>query len=119
MGPLGVRTALLVGAAATWRVSHLIVHEDGPGQLVVKLRALVDRTPLAGVMDCFGCTSLWAGAATAAVLFGGRLPLRDVLVVGAALSGAALLAQRALEVVERPEYLPEPAEESPLVTVID
>lgn len=117
--PLGVLTGLGIGTLATWRVSRLIVTEDGPAQLVVRLRRAVDATPLAGVMDCFACTSIWVGSAVAAALFGGRLPLRDVVTVGLALSGAALLTERLLGDPDVPGYLPEPDRDSPLITVLD
>lgn len=107
----------LVGALATWRVSRLLVHEDGPGQAVVRLRRAVDATPLAGVMDCFACTSVWVGLGVAAALFGGRLRLRDVTVAGLALSGAALLTERLLDDSDD-GYLPEPDVDSPLITVL-
>ena len=111
----GLGGSLLVGTLATWRVSRLIVTEDGPAQAVVRLRRAVDQTPLAGLMDCFACTSVWVGAGVAAVLFGGRLPLRDVAVAGLALSAAAMLVER----VAGEDYLPEPDVDSPLVTVVD
>lgn len=114
--PLGTMIGLGVGALASWRVSRLLVSEDGPGQAVVRLRRAVDGTPLAGLMDCFACTSVWVGAGVAVVLFGGRLPVRDVAAAGLALSGAAMLIERmALD----NEYLPEPDIDSPLVTVLD
>jgi len=118
MPRLGVAGALLVGSLTTWRVSRLIVHEDGPANLVVRVRQSVDATALAGLMDCFACTSVWVGWGVAAVLFGGRLPVRDVAVAGLALSGAALLAERTLEAICAEAPVPEPEVDSPLVTVI-
>ncbi len=115
--PPGVVTALGVGALATWRISRLVVSEDGPAQLVVRLRRAVDATPLAGVMDCFACTSVWVGLGVSAALFGGRLPVRDVAVAGLALSGAALLAESLLT-RDDPGLLPEPEVDSPLITVL-
>ncbi|MFT4295075.1 MAG: hypothetical protein QM582_06645 [Micropruina sp.] len=117
--PLGVLAGLAVGALATWRVSRLLVSEDGPGQLVVRLRRAVDGTPLAGVMDCFACTSVWVGTGVSVALFGGRARVRDVAVLGLATSGAALLAERLLERAEGAGFLPEPDLDSPLVTVQD
>lgn len=116
---LGVPVSLVVGVLAVWRVSHLVVHEDGPANLVVRIRALVDRTALAGLMDCFACTSVWAGGAVAVALFGGRLPAREVAVTAVAMSGAAMLAERALATSAADDYLPEPETDSPLVTVVD
>lgn len=109
--------AAVAGVLATWRVSQLIVSEDGPAQAVVRLRRAVDATPLAGVMDCFACTSVWVGLGVAAALFGGRLRLRDVTVAGLALSGAALLTERLLDDSDD-GYLPEPDVDSPLITVL-
>lgn len=117
--PLGVLTGLGVGALATWRVSRLLVAEDGPAQLVVRLRRAVDATPLAGVMDCFACTSIWVGSAVAVALFGGRLPARDVATLGLALSGAALLTEGLLTGRDDQGFVPEPDVDSPLVTVLD
>jgi hypothetical protein len=116
---LGVKGSLALGVLAVWRVSHLVVHEDGPANLVVRVRALVDRTPLAGMMDCFACTSVWVGGVVAVALFGGRLPAREVAVTALALSGAAMLAERALATSTDDHYLPEPETDSPLITVVD
>lgn len=116
---LGVAVSLVIGALAVWRVSSLVVHEDGPANLVVRARARVDRTPLAGVMDCFACTSVWVGGVVAVALFGDRLPAREVAVTAVALSGAAMFAERALAASEGEDYLPEPETDSPLVTVVD
>lgn len=57
---------LLRDSLAVWRLSHMLVHEEGPGDLLVKLREstgvhdggqLVTNTwtPL----WCVWCTSLW------------------------------------------------------------
>ncbi len=113
---LGTLVALGLGTLATWRVSRMIVSEDGPGEALVGLRRSVDGTPLAGLMDCFACTSVWVGGGVAAMLFSGRLRARDVAVAGLALSGAAMLVERA---AAEPAYLPEPVEDSPFVTVTD
>lgn len=115
--PLGVVPALGVGTLATWRVSRLIVAEDGPAQIVVRLRRAVDATPLAGVMDCFACTSVWVGLGVSAVLFGGRLPIRDVAVAGLGLSGMALLVESLMTRGDS-ALLPEPEVDSPLITVL-
>lgn len=113
---LGTVLALGLGTLATWRVSRLIVAEDGPGEALVRLRRSVDGTPLAGLMDCFACTSVWVGSGVAVALLGGRLRVRDVAVAALALSGAAMLVER---VVAEPDFLPEPEVDSPLVTLLD
>ena len=123
-GPLDSRTALALGALATWRVSHLLAHEDGPLQAVVRLRAAVDRTPLAGVMDCFSCTSVWVGVAVAPLALRGRAAPRDLALAALGLSAAACLLERAVPdrrsgyLTDLPDVLPEPDGDHPWVEII-
>jgi hypothetical protein len=109
---------LVIGTLVTWRVSHLLVEEEGPGQLVTRLRAAVGATPLAGVLDCFGCTSIWVGAAVASVVAGPRATILDRAVGGLAVSGAAFLVQKMISRGEPSDWLPEPEHDSPLITVL-
>jgi hypothetical protein len=113
----------VLGSLATWRVSHLLAHEDGPMQAVVLLRAAIDRTPLAGVMDCFSCTSVWVGVAVAPLALRGRAAPRDLALAALGLSAAACLLERAVpdhrhdHVVDLPDLLPEPDGDHPWVEV--
>ncbi len=60
---------------ATWRISSLIVHEDGPWSVFRKLREragivhdeggeilVVPEKFLAGVLSCVWCSSIWVAA---------------------------------------------------------
>lgn len=85
-------TRLLVAVLATWRVSHLVVEEDGPWDLVARLRARAGRGPLGRLMDCFYCTSVWAAAPLALVV--AREPLAWAA-CWLAVSGGACLLERA------------------------
>ncbi len=79
---------------AVWRVTHLLAEEDGPGDVVVRLRKRLGDSIAGQAMDCFFCLSLWIAAPFAVLLAG------DVLTWGLmwlALSGAACLLQRATE----------------------
>lgn len=82
---------LVLAALATWRVTHLLVAEDGPADLIVRLRAWLGRSFAGKILDCFYCTSLWVAAPTA--LFVSREPL-GWLFTWLALSGAACLLER-------------------------
>jgi hypothetical protein len=80
---------------ATWRVTHLLALEDGPGDVVFHLRRWVGDSPLGGLMDCFNCLSFWVAAPAA--LFVAARPLAQPLywAVGwLALSGAACWLER-------------------------
>jgi hypothetical protein len=76
---------------ATWRVTHLLANEDGPADLIVRLRAHLGDSLVGSLMDCFNCLSLWIAAPAA--LFVSRKPL-EWLLTWLALSGAACLLER-------------------------
>ena len=82
---------LTLAVLATWRVTHLLASEDGPADIIVRFRALLGRSILGKLMDCFNCLSLWIAAPAA--LFVTRKPL-DWLMTWLALSGAACLLDR-------------------------
>jgi hypothetical protein len=77
----------LTGGLAVWRLTHLLVAEDGPFELVVRLRQRVRSGSLARLMDCFYCLSLWI-AIPFALLIGGRW--QEQLILWPALSAAAI-----------------------------
>ncbi len=80
--------ALLV----TWRVTHLMSEEDGPGDIIVRLRSKLGDSTVGRAMDCFLCLSLWIAAPAALIV------ARDAATWGVewiALSGAACLLERA------------------------
>jgi hypothetical protein len=87
-GP-GFRFALSV--LATWRLTHLLSQEDGPADLIFKLRRLLGASLAGKLMDCFYCLSVWV-AAPLAWLVAPRLI--DGLLTWLALSGAACLLHR-------------------------
>ncbi len=84
---------LAAGILATWRVTHLIVAEDGPWDIVVRLRRLAGAGMLGRLMDCFYCASLWV-AIPIAIWIGEGWPAR--VVIWLALSGGASLLERAV-----------------------
>jgi hypothetical protein len=76
---------------ATWRVTHLLANEDGPADVIFRLRRWLGEGWIGGLMDCFNCLSLWIAAPTA--LFVSSSPL-TWLVSWLALSGGACLLER-------------------------
>jgi len=88
----GLPFRFCVGALATWRLAHLVAAEDGPGDVVVRLRRRAGNGWAGSLMDCFYCLSVWTAApVTAAVV---RRP-REAPLTWLALSGAACLLERA------------------------
>jgi hypothetical protein len=81
----------VLAVLATWRVTHLLANEDGPGDIVFHLRRRLGESPLGGLMDCFNCLSFWV--AVPAAFFLTTRPLAWA-VSWLALSGAACLLER-------------------------
>ena len=48
-----------IAVLATWRLAHLIAREDGPFDLIVRLRARGGDGVVGQLMDCPYCLSLW------------------------------------------------------------
>jgi len=76
---------------ATWRITHLLANEDGPWDLIARVRARLGNKILGRLMDCFKCLSLWVAVPIA--LFVSWRPV-EILFTWLALSGAACLLER-------------------------
>jgi hypothetical protein len=81
----------VLAVLATWRVSELIANEDGPGNVVVRIRSRFGRHLVGRLIDCFQCTSVWVAAAFA---FFVTDTVSEWPVAWLALSGAACLLAR-------------------------
>ena len=77
---------------ATWRLTHLLAEEDGPANVVLRLRSRAGSGQLGELMDCFYCLSLWVAAPFGLAL--ARRP-RQAPLLCLALSGAACLLEQA------------------------
>jgi len=83
---------LVLGTLAVWRITHLLASEDGPWDLVLRLRKAVGSGFWGRLMDCFYCLSLWIALPFA---FGIANSWREGLLLWPSLSGAAILLERA------------------------
>jgi hypothetical protein len=83
----------ILSALAVWRLTHLLAEEDGPWDLMVRLRARLGRGFFASLMDCFYCLNLWFSLPFAVWLASGGWIA--ILLHWQALSGAACLLERA------------------------
>ena len=79
-----------LAALATWRFTHLLVAEDGPWNVIRRLRAALSGTILGAALDCFYCTSLLISIPIAALL--GRTFL-DYVLLWPGLSAAAIFLE--------------------------
>lgn len=82
---------LVLGVLCVWRVTHLLHAEDGPWDLLVRLRRSVGNGFWGGLLDCFYCLSLWIALPLALLLGQGW---KERLLLWPALSAGAILLQR-------------------------
>jgi len=82
---------LVLGILGVWRITHLLNAEDGPGDVVVRLRRAAGDGFWGRALDCFQCLSLWIALPFAAGLGGSTL---ERALLWPALSGAAILLER-------------------------
>ena len=80
----------VLGALCVWRLTHLVVVEDGPWRILARLRESRDGL-WSGLLACFYCLSLWI-ALPLAILIGETTFERALL--WPALSAAAILMER-------------------------
>ena len=85
---------LTIGILAVWRITHLLEAEDGPWEMVVRLRRLAGAGFWGKLLDCFYCLSIWVAFP---VSMGLAERWADVVLLWPALSGGAILLQRATE----------------------
>jgi len=83
---------LILGVLAAWRITHLLNAEDGPWNLLVKLRRFAGNGIFGNLLDCFYCVSLWVAAPLAWLLGGGW---KERLLLWPAISAGAILLQKA------------------------
>jgi hypothetical protein len=82
---------LVLAVLATWRLTHLFVLEDGPGDVIAGLRQALGDGVFGQLMDCFFCVSLWIAAPVAYLLMN---KWSEWPAFWLALSGAACLLER-------------------------
>lgn len=78
----------VIGTLVVWRITHLLYGEDGPWDVVVRLRRVAGDGFWASLLDCFYCLSLWVSLPLAFAIankWGERLLLWPALSAGAIL----------------------------------
>lgn len=87
--------AFLIATLATWRLAHLVAHEDGPFDAIVRLRSRAGDSAWGRLMDCPYCLSLWfalPGAVWLQLAYGSTW--MDAAEFWLALSGAACVIEK-------------------------
>jgi uncharacterized protein DUF1360 len=84
-------TKFVLAALVTWRITHAVSKEDGPADMMVRIRTALGNGFAGSLMDCFYCVSVWVAAAMA--FFVARTAL-ELAFTWLALSAAACLLER-------------------------
>lgn len=82
---------LLLATLSAWRITHLLQAEDGPWELMARLRRRAGANFWGALLDCFYCLSLWIAAPLAFVI---GENWRERLLLWPALSAGAILLER-------------------------
>jgi hypothetical protein len=81
----------LIAILATWRVTHLLSSEDGPGDIIIRIRRRLGKSTWGQAMDCFYCLSLWTAAPVALIVC---TEVSEFVPAWLAISGGACLLDR-------------------------
>jgi hypothetical protein len=81
----------ILGVLGVWRVTHLLQAEDGPWDVVIRLRRFAGQSMWGSLLDCFYCLSLWVALPFA---FGIGDTTKERALLWLALSAGAILLER-------------------------
>jgi hypothetical protein len=90
--PAGDLLRLVVGILGVWRITHLVVAEDGPWDVVARLRDRAGDSRWGELMDCFKCLSIWVAVPFAVMVRG---PWSKRIAFLPALSAGAIVLREA------------------------
>ncbi|MBL7732413.1 MAG: DUF1360 domain-containing protein [Chitinophagaceae bacterium] len=81
----------LILTVVVWRVTHLISAEDGPFDVIIRLRKLAGNSFFGKLMDCFYCLSIWTGLGAA---FWAAAKWQEIILLCLYYSGASILLEK-------------------------
>jgi hypothetical protein len=84
---------LIIGILAVWRLSHLLVSEAGPWDVLMWMRRHFAGKFFAGLQNCFYCLSVWVSIPFAFFL---NSAWKGRLLLWPALSAGAIIIERTL-----------------------
>lgn len=81
---------ITLSALVVWRITHLMTYEDGPWQVLHRMRRMIGPGFLGQLVECFYCLSLYVSAPLACCL---THAWKERLLLWPALSAGAILFQ--------------------------
>jgi hypothetical protein len=100
----------VLGLLTVWRITHLLQAENGPWDVVLRLRRVAGDGFWGKLLDCFYCLSLWVAAPLALLL--GKSWWERALLWPSLSAGASLLEQATNPALKTPvaPFAEDPAE---------
>ncbi len=83
---------LIIMGLCVWRITHLCSAEDGPFDIIFKIRKQLGQGFFGSLLDCFYCLSLWVSLPFA--IYQGDT-WDQIILLWLALSGLACLLEQA------------------------
>jgi Protein of unknown function (DUF1360) len=89
----------IMSVLAVWRLTHLLSKEDGPFNLIFKLRKQIGQGFFGALLDCFYCLSIWI-----AIPFGIWVAndIMEKIICCLALSGGACIIEKLINKTNKP-----------------
>lgn len=86
----------LLLSLATWRITYLLVDEEGPRKILLRMRSILEN--YTGVLGCVWCTSVWTGGlASLYSYFAFNLPEHSLPIYALAFSAMSIFITELLE----------------------
>ncbi|WP_299104042.1 DUF1360 domain-containing protein [uncultured Tenacibaculum sp.] len=79
---------------AIWRITYLFSHEDGPLDVVIKIRMQLGQSFFGNLLDCFYCLSVWVAIPFAVWKANS---IENFFLLWFSLSGAVCILQKLIE----------------------
>ncbi len=83
--------AVVLAVLAVWRLTHLVVAEEGPWRILAHLRRAAIALRLGGLVTCFYCASVWVAVPFALLI---AHDWRSIVLCIPALSAGAIVIER-------------------------
>jgi hypothetical protein len=63
-------TEFCIAALCVFRLAYMLAYEDGPWDVLYRIRLRLGHSTLGNLMDCPGCSSVWISFIITAIVWG-------------------------------------------------
>jgi hypothetical protein len=80
-----------IGSLVVWRVTHLLSKEDGPFEIIFRIRKKAGAGFFGSLLDCFYCLSIWVSIPLAVWMASGY---KEMFLLWLGFSGMACVIEK-------------------------